>query len=1087
MVTRQVEVEFEGESRSFEEAARRSAQRTAQLERQVERLERRLQSYRTQVERTAESQRRQSQATEAGSLEMKGGLMALAAAAAAVSAPVAAAGTSFAVFAAVAAPSIIKVISAQQDLVGSWDTLSSRQKTSSLIVKSLTDDFGKLSESYEPQALAAFNSVVLSTRSLMPELNRIMDRSAFSVQEFTGRIGDFVTGKDMTGFLRFTGDNAPKALHELGTAATTTGSLALTMAQNMAPLGFSILSVANGALGLVNGLAHVNPLLSQFALTALLVRAPVTAAVSGIAALSGHMTAFAAANAGATRSAKALNLVTKAAPALYLVAGAAVVFLAVKLMQARTETEKLVTSLAIQNRAVGNNIAGYQAMHEVLSTRLNVAMAQQEASHQKLINSGGKLGTVNGDLAMKAGHNAEQQHTLREALERNDKSIRNITTGANQLAVTYGITSTQAVRLADAAGVDLSTSITKSGQLTNEAATKMDRYRQAVEMARDPLRLVKIALDDAGNSALTMTDRLKAATAALDAIFNPSIAAFKATTQLKSGFQELIKQMDAAHGRMTGNSAASRALRAAFASQLETVRDLYLATLTKTKSEARATAVVREQLPVLQALAGRNKDARAQVDALAASTGVSTGRQKIAHDAFVKTASSMGIARTRAEALWREYSKLPGQTSRAAAGVQHFSERTIAALHNLHDKDLNVTVTADGKFRHATTAGLAAGGPVRAISPGATRAYDSQPAVLRVDEHVWTPEEVDAVGGHQAMYRMRKRALAGDLQGYAAGGAVTFGAKVPSAARTSQVVASGAVHQLFKDFTAATEQALSLAAAWKKFAANGGPVVQAARSQIGLPYSWGGGGPGGPSRGFAQGANTVGFDCSSLMQYAWWQGAHKSISRTTYSQRQVLPRISSPIPGAVGQPHPGHTYMYSGNGRIIEAAQTGTRISEHALTRSTPWWGYPKAKGGPVQRAMAADFVHSGKHAGEVKMLGLAGDPGGIGDVPRFASGGFAAGYAHGPTLLGERETGGEAYIPLAAGKRSRSEDVVAEVARRFGGMYVTGGQAPRASGTTVVHRTVNVMPGARNTIRDEVDVHLLAGKVDWLDRTGFG
>jgi hypothetical protein len=119
-------------------------------------------------------------------------------------------------------------------------------------------------------------------------------------------------------------------------------------------------------------------------------------------------------------------------------------------------------------------------------------------------------------------------------------------------------------------------------------------------------------------------------------------------------------------------------------------------------------------------------------------------------------------------------------------------------------------------------------------------------------------------------------------------------------------------------------------------------AVNAARSQIGIPYSWGGGGLGGPSFGIGRGAGTRGFDCSSLMMYAWGKASGgKSITRTTYSQRGFLRRVPRPVPGAVGQPHPGHTYMYSGNGRIVEAQQTGTRISEHSLYRSTPWWGLP--------------------------------------------------------------------------------------------------------------------------------------------------
>ena len=51
------------------------------------------------------------------------------------------------------------------------------------------------------------------------------------------------------------------------------------------------------------------------------------------------------------------------------------------------------------------------------------------------------------------------------------------------------------------------------------------------------------------------------------------------------------------------------------------------------------------------------------------------------------------------------------------------------------------------------------------------------------------------------------------------------------------------------------------------------------------PYSWGGGSVNGPTVGTAQGANTVGFDCSSLAQYAVYKASkgEVTIPRTTYA------------------------------------------------------------------------------------------------------------------------------------------------------------------------------------------------------------
>ena len=46
-------------------------------------------------------------------------------------------------------------------------------------------------------------------------------------------------------------------------------------------------------------------------------------------------------------------------------------------------------------------------------------------------------------------------------------------------------------------------------------------------------------------------------------------------------------------------------------------------------------------------------------------------------------------------------------------------------------------------------------------------------------------------------------------------------------------------------------------------------VIRRGASQMGTPYSWGGGKPNGPSRGVDSGANTVGYDCSGFTQFSY--------------------------------------------------------------------------------------------------------------------------------------------------------------------------------------------------------------------------
>jgi cell wall-associated NlpC family hydrolase len=111
-------------------------------------------------------------------------------------------------------------------------------------------------------------------------------------------------------------------------------------------------------------------------------------------------------------------------------------------------------------------------------------------------------------------------------------------------------------------------------------------------------------------------------------------------------------------------------------------------------------------------------------------------------------------------------------------------------------------------------------------------------------------------------------------------------------------------------------------------------VVKRAMSQLGVPYVYGGGGPKGPTGG--------GFDCSSLMQYAY--SPYVQLPRVTYDQVHVGHTVSrSNIqPGDLifsyfgeregsGPPNlgPGHVQMaigYGPNSEVIEAPSPGGHV-----------------------------------------------------------------------------------------------------------------------------------------------------------------
>lgn len=117
-------------------------------------------------------------------------------------------------------------------------------------------------------------------------------------------------------------------------------------------------------------------------------------------------------------------------------------------------------------------------------------------------------------------------------------------------------------------------------------------------------------------------------------------------------------------------------------------------------------------------------------------------------------------------------------------------------------------------------------------------------------------------------------------------------------------------------------------------------LLDAAMKYIGTPYSWGGGGPSGPTLGQGTGAypkqatTTVGFDCSGLVQYAYAKAGIK-MPRVSYGQLKQGGRtsINNLQPGdLVGFGSGSHIAIYMGNGKIIEAPSTFKNVRVRKLT-----------------------------------------------------------------------------------------------------------------------------------------------------------
>ncbi|CAD5898879.1 NlpC/P60 family protein [Carnobacterium maltaromaticum] len=118
-------------------------------------------------------------------------------------------------------------------------------------------------------------------------------------------------------------------------------------------------------------------------------------------------------------------------------------------------------------------------------------------------------------------------------------------------------------------------------------------------------------------------------------------------------------------------------------------------------------------------------------------------------------------------------------------------------------------------------------------------------------------------------------------------------------------------------------------------------LLAEAQKWIGTPYSWGGGNTNGPSLGFGEGANTVGFDCSSFVQYVFGR-LGIGLPRTTYQQEYQgtyleLSQLQAGdliFWGGRGSTH--HVGIYMGGNQYIHAPETGDVVKISSVSSYNP-------------------------------------------------------------------------------------------------------------------------------------------------------
>jgi cell wall-associated NlpC family hydrolase len=292
-----------------------------------------------------------------------------------------------------------------------------------------------------------------------------------------------------------------------------------------------------------------------------------------------------------------------------------------------------------------------------------------------------------------------------------------------------------------------------------------------------------------------------------------------------------------------------------------------------------------------------------------------------------------GIATTKANIAADQAQVNKDRTTLARAAVSNYISDGTAADQNPIFSGNNKTVGAQNEYNQ-----IAEGNINIAVDNlhTAQNELSSQESALQNEQgqaQAQVQAEQNAINQNAAVVQQQKNALSQEQgqiaqlvqqqqQQEAAAAARAAAAKI--AAAQAAAAAASATQQSSGSGSVSSNATLAgdTQAAPPPTAAGGAGAVQAAESQLGVPYVWAGESP--------KGSGSPGFDCSGLTAWSWGQ---VGVGLPHFSGGQMAD--STPVPISDLQPGdllfygPGgsdHVAMYVGGGTMIEAPYTGAVV-----------------------------------------------------------------------------------------------------------------------------------------------------------------
>jgi len=171
------------------------------------------------------------------------------------------------------------------------------------------------------------------------------------------------------------------------------------------------------------------------------------------------------------------------------------------------------------------------------------------------------------------------------------------------------------------------------------------------------------------------------------------------------------------------------------------------------------------------------------------ATGELSGKMKVGEQRIRDAAKAAGLNTRETQKMIDKFLKTPKQvkTDIKTPGMKDAQNNVDSLgrkIGGLKSKEVNVTANIDVKQtdiareitkkygKYAKIPGLATGGPIQNWSGQAVKGKDTELIVAAYGEHMLPADEVDALGGHEGVYRLRNAVKQGKIRGFKDGGAV---------------------------------------------------------------------------------------------------------------------------------------------------------------------------------------------------------------------------------------------------------------------------------------------------------------------------